>query len=85
MWRDSSGWAAETQWGRNGSLPCPPLPLGVAPGPRPQDDVPTGTGYARPGLRDIALNAGWVFARSFQLGHQLASPGLCVPALWAIE
>lgn len=34
MWRDSSGWAAETQWGRNGSLPCPPLPLGVAPGPR---------------------------------------------------
>lgn len=54
-------------------------------GPRPQDDVPTGTGYARPGPRDIALNAGWVFARSFQLGHQLASPGLCAPALWAIE
>lgn len=60
-------------------------PLAPWGGPRPQDDVPTGTGYARPGLRDIALNAGWVFARSFQLGHQLASPGLCVPALWAIE
>lgn len=75
--------SAEPQWCRNGSLPWAPLLLGVAPGPRPKDDVPTGTGYTTPGPRDIALNAGCVFARSFQLGHQVATPGLCAPALWA--